>query len=279
MKKHLKAKVKAQLSDLDLESDRMSLSTPSTSLPSVAHVSFSVGSNGSGQLGPFSETWIADYLQTQRILLYRQEHPNPRIFYFCDYLGCETCQRPREPVYFGNPTDIENTGSRQSTYQSSSFLTWISYACGFFSDGESSSSSHTPLSCIAALFKDAKDAFELFPNCGNYVLCALFAEPRSKPKPLEKEDPLAGSVTLEDFFNLSCEFECAAHPDDGHQPCRACEGYYDEAVSIMQKLRPLEWIIFQNAVATAVSAAASVGLGEELPSSNSSLERFDRETR
>ncbi|VDN35300.1 unnamed protein product [Dibothriocephalus latus] len=48
-------------------------------------------------------------------------------------------------------------------------------------------------------------------------MCALFAEPRSKPKHLEEDDPLDGSITLEDFFNLSCEFECATHPIDGHQ--------------------------------------------------------------
>ncbi|VDN35089.1 unnamed protein product [Dibothriocephalus latus] len=278
LKKHLKAKVKARLSDLDLESDHMSLSTPSTSVPSVAHVRYSVASTDSGQFDPFPEFWIADYLQTQRILLYQQEHPKPRIFYFCDYLGCGSCQSRREPVYFGNEKDIETTGSRQSTCQSSSFLTWITYSYGFSIDRGSSSSSHTPLSCISALFKDAKDAkdaFELFPNCGNYVLCALFAEPRSKPKPLE-EDPLAGSVTLEDFFNLNCEFECVAHPDDSHQwvleedeeedeetaeeaesisgeslsgrigGSSDCEGYYDEAVGKLQKLKPAEWIFFQT---------------------------------
>ncbi|VDN20022.1 unnamed protein product [Dibothriocephalus latus] len=140
MEKHLKVKVNTQLSDLELAPDDISLSIPTTSVPSVAKVRYSV---------------------------------------------------------------------------------------------VASTSSHSPpLSGLSSLFNRKKaadtDAYELFPNCDNYVLCALFAEPRSKLEHLEEEDPLAGSVTLEDFFNQSLEFEFSEHPDDGHQSVVEMDGGEDE---------------------------------------------------
>ncbi|VDN13152.1 unnamed protein product [Dibothriocephalus latus] len=260
LERQLEAKVEAQLSDPDLASDRMSSSTPSTYVPSVANVRYSVGTD-SDQFGSVYSVSGHKYLQTFRILLYQQENRGPQIFYFSDYLGCPSCQQSKEPVYFCNQTDLETPGTpnyHESTSQSSTFLDWLSYRRVFYSGEPYSWYSSSPsVSQIATLFREKEvvtNAYELFPDCGYYVLCALFAEPRSKPKQME-DDPLDGSVTLEDFFDLRCEIDCA-RPIDGHQPvvasnesfspCYDCRWYYNQTVSAMQELTPSEWIFLQT---------------------------------
>ncbi|VDK36035.1 unnamed protein product [Dibothriocephalus latus] len=208
----LKAKVGAKLSDPDVPSDRTSFSTPSTYVPSVANVRYSLGTY-SDQFGSIYTLGRNNYLQTVRILLHQQGNRGPRIFYFSDFLGCSSCQKSSEPVYFCNQSDLETHA------KASSFIPWASGYRNFCGGERSSSYSRSPsVSCISALFRIndvAPNPPELFPDCGDYVLCALFAEPRSKAKQME-DDPLDGSLTLEDFFNLKCEIDCAC-PIDGHQ--------------------------------------------------------------
>uniref|UniRef100_A0A0X3P5J0 UBC core domain-containing protein n=1 Tax=Schistocephalus solidus TaxID=70667 RepID=A0A0X3P5J0_SCHSO len=221
LEEQLKDNVRTRLSDVDLASNHLSFSTPSTYVPSVANVRYSIGTE-SDKFGSIYSSDRTRYLQTLRILLYQQESRSPRIFYFCDFLGCVACQDNRQPVYLYNQTGLETPEipiCHQSVSQTSSFIEWTSYRREFYTGERYSSYSYSPtINDLSTLFhvEDVDtNTYELFPECGNYVLCALFAEPRSRPKQMV-DDPLDELMTLEEFFNLSCE-DGFAYPFDGHQ--------------------------------------------------------------
>ncbi|VDN14310.1 unnamed protein product, partial [Dibothriocephalus latus] len=162
----LKDKVETEL---DLTPDHSSFSIPSTYVPSVAHVRYSIGAD-STPFGSIYRSCGSRSLQTLRILLHQQENRRPRIFYFTDFLGCPSCQNNREPVYFPPQDDLE------TPEKTSCFIDWTFCPRDFYSGERYSSYSYTPsLSCISTLFREeevATNAYELFPGCGNYVLCA-----------------------------------------------------------------------------------------------------------
>ncbi|VDN12347.1 unnamed protein product [Dibothriocephalus latus] len=244
----------------------MSSSTPSTYVPSVANVRYSVGTD-SDQFGSVYRISSTKYLQTLHILLYQRETRASRIFYFGDFLGCPACQNSKEPVYLCNQTDLETAA------EISSFIDWAPYHRSFYRGERSSSYSCSPsVSHISTLFRVndvVTNAYELFPDCGNYVLCEIdcahptnghrsvvegvevTAETEEEWEEAEEDSYVkhtslsAGRTASEDSFDY-----LYTRPQDGNNEsvihCYSCSRYYRQAVEAMQALLPRKWVFFQT---------------------------------